>query len=166
MTDAVAERPEVTYYSPIVDGEMQGLERFDPESFVPLKGTVLVVLAPMITKSKAGLDLPDTVHERPGYARVAAIPREEDLEENLRQISLPGCPVSPGDIVIFRTGAPVPINFGDRDDLALLNYAEGPESDIMGIIPANKGLSFSSAEEFLDKEDEISQRMKEAVDSL
>lgn len=121
MTD-VAVRSESVYYSPIVDSEMKGLAQFTEEQFRPLKGTILVVLAPEITRV-GSIDLPSASQERPNYARVAAIPPDDS-----------DCPVDIGDIVVFREHAAVPIGFGEREDLALMNYCEGMESDIMGVI--------------------------------
>jgi hypothetical protein len=116
---------EQTLYSPILEAQAAGLEKFKAEDFQPLSGTILVVLPPKIVK-KGSIDLPEVSQIERNFARVSAVP-EEAL-----------CPVEPGDWVIFRAGSPLPLSFQGREDFALLNYCEGPESDLLGWFEGEK----------------------------
>ena len=118
-------RSESAFYKPILEDGARGLESFDVEDFRPLPGTILVVLPPRIEVTKGGVVLPDIIHEARSFARVAAVPDDQD------------CPVEIGDWVIFRSEADYPIPLSGREDLALLNYSEGAESDLLGFVRAN-----------------------------
>lgn len=127
------------FYSSILDEEMSGLERFDPKDFRPCVGTILVVLPPKITRI-GSIELPDAFHRDQSAGRVAAVPVEisgfegDLLDPDVHDRVDPGCPVRTGDWVVFRAGAGSPVKFGGRDDLVLLNYVDGPESDILGFV--------------------------------
>lgn len=111
-----------TLYSPVTRAELSGVEEIPPEAFIPMKGTILVVVADPEEKTKGGIHLPDTCQERPNIARVAAVPDDPD------------CPVSPGDFVLYRRGQFVPLRFAGRSDLTLLQYTDGVDSELLGVI--------------------------------
>ena len=121
MTD----RTESTLYSSILEGQAKGLEIFEAEDFKPLSGTVLLVIPPKIEK-KGSIDLPQTSFEDRNFGRIAAVPDD------------PGCPVKPGDWVVFREGSPLFLNFRERTDLAIMSYCEGPASDLLGWFDGEK----------------------------
>lgn len=110
-------------FRPILENEVRGLEGFDPQTFVPNTGNLLVVLPPPVTKI-GNIELPDNAHYQVNYGRVAAVPTF-DAE----------CPYEQGDVVVFREGTATPIPFAGRKDLCLLAYCDGPESDVLGKIP-------------------------------
>jgi len=112
-------------YSPILEKDIPGVEDFEPESFVPMNGTVLVILPPRIEKV-GRIDLPERSFEARGVARVVAVPEDE------------GCPVKPGNWVVFVPDSPVPIKLGDRSDLALLHYTRDMDSDIRGVLTRSR----------------------------
>ena len=115
------------FYSPVLDAEMSGLEKFSPQDFNPCAGTILVVLPPKVMKI-GSIHLVEARDQSAGT--VAAVPEDDwDGESGSDR-----CPVRPGDWVIFRVGAGSPVMFGGRKDLILLNYVDGPESDILGFI--------------------------------
>lgn len=116
------------FYSPVLDAEMSGLEKFSPKDFHPCVGNILVVLPPKITKV-GSIHLPDAAQRDQSAGVVAAVPEESPLV-----VIKVYCPVKLGDWVIFRVGAGSPVMFGGRKDLILLNYVDGPESDILGFI--------------------------------
>ena len=126
MSTPEVARTEITLYSPILEGQALGLEAFKEEDFKPLAGTLLVVLPPKITK-KGSIDLPDISHEERNFGKVASTPLSDSK-----------CPVKPGDWVIFRAGAPLLLSLQGREDLALLNYSEGVESDLLGWFEAEE----------------------------
>lgn len=109
-------------YSPLTDSLMFGLKDLSPESFRPCKGNILVTLLPEVKETEGGLTLPQTLRDRPTLARVAAVPEDES------------CPVVPGDWVLFRQNAERVVPFGNRKDLALLEYSDDVGSSILGVI--------------------------------
>lgn len=111
---------EKTFYSEITDGCMAGSEGIEPEDFIPMPGTILVVLIPPKTVTPGGIILPETAQQDQTVARVAAVP--DDAK----------CLVKPGDWVILRRESGVTVAFGQRNDLRLINYTEGPDSEICG----------------------------------
>lgn len=113
---------EQQLYGPILSLKTSGLEKFDEKTFVPCKGNILVVVPPPMTRTDGGIHLPDTAQRDQSIGRVASIPSD------------PHCPVEVGDWVIFRSGAFTPVRFGERTDLYLLQYCDGPESDILGFV--------------------------------
>lgn len=119
---------ERTFFDRIMDSPFsdskEDLGKIKPEDFIPMPGTILVVLPPEI-KQIGNIHLPSGSAEQPSYARVAATPEDSS------------CPFKSGDWVIFRKGTPVPIGLQGRDDLALLQYTDEADSDIYGIV---KGL--------------------------
>lgn len=115
------ETMEKTFYSRILEEEAKGLEAFNEEDFIPAAGSILVVLPPLITEI-GGVKLPDASAQERCFARVAAVP--EDVH----------CPVNPGDWVLFRPGSPMPLSLHGRKDLALLQYTDGPDSEVLGLI--------------------------------
>lgn len=133
MSTALAE-PKNAFFDAVLPSEAAAIRKFDPEDFVPLAGTVLIVMAPKQTETEgddAGdgrLHLPDTVQANPNFARVAAVPLSQGVLDSR-------CPVRPGDIVVFNPGAPEKLTLGDRDDLYFVRYCDGPESEITGFIP-------------------------------
>lgn len=116
---------ERTFFDRIIDSPFiskdEDLGLVDPKDFLPMPGTILVVLPPEIKKI-GNIHLPSGSAEAPSYARVASCPPYED------------CPFNPGDWVIFRKGTPVPIGLHGRTDLALLQYTNESDSDIYGIV--------------------------------
>lgn len=114
---------EQTLYAPILELKTSGVEKFPVEHFNPCPGNILVVVPPPMKKTKGGIDLPESAQRDQSVGRVAAIPTGD-----------PHCPVEVEDWVIFRSGAFTPVRFGERTDLYLLQYCEGPESDILGYI--------------------------------
>lgn len=102
-----------------------GVSRYRPEQFIPRPGNVLAVRAPKITKTEKGIHLAGDAVEQPNYARICAIP------------DAVACPFAVGDVVLFQEGAGVAIAFrGDngvpREDVILLQYTDGIESEIVG----------------------------------
>lgn len=108
-------------YVPFSEGQVNGLEDFDPEQFIPASGNIIVVTPPPITQTKGGVHLPDTAVERPCIGRVAAVPRG-DFE----------CPFDKGDLVIFRAMSGQIMPFRNRTDILLLQYTGGPDSEVLG----------------------------------
>lgn len=131
-------------FSEISEAQVKGLTDLDPGLFVPNPGTLLIVLLPEITK-EGSIHLPEQMHHHPSLGRVAAIPpwdaqgKKEawvvDSDEGL-PVAIEGCLYQPGDIVVFNPGSGIPVPFGNRKDLLLVQYSNGPESDILGKIPA------------------------------
>lgn len=121
----MAKSLERTFFEKIMESPFinkdEDLGLVDPKDFIPMPGTLLVVLPPEIKKI-GSIHLPAGTAEAPSYARVASVP--------------PGgeCPFTPGDWVIFRKGTPVPIGLQGRSDLALLQYTNEADSDIYGIV--------------------------------
>lgn len=121
MTTALAE-PKNPFYAAVLPAEATDVRQFKPEDFVPLSGTVLIIMPDKEDRSGT-INLPERVQADPSFARVAAIPDD------------PNCPVKPGDFVIFNPGAPEKLRFGNRDDIYFVRYCDGPESEITGYIP-------------------------------
>lgn len=101
-----------------------GVSRYQPEQFIPRPGNVLAVRAPKITKTEKGIHLAGDAVEQPNYARICAVPERI-------------CPFEVGDVVLFQEGAGVPIAFRGanglpREDIILLQYTDGIESEIIG----------------------------------
>lgn len=118
-----------TFYSGIIEAEVDVLKDVQERSFHPCKGNILVVILPKEEKTKGGLHIPAAQQKGPPMARVAAVPDD------------PECPVRPGDWVLFHLGADRPVRFSGRMDLAFLQYADGPESDLIGwFSPSDVGL--------------------------
>ncbi len=135
MTSApTAER---TYYDRVLDDTITGIENFGVEDFIPCNGTILVVMPPQSEKTKKGIILPEASRQDHYFARVACVPSDD-----------PDCPVKPGDWVFFRIGCQKSLMLSDRTDVAVIQYCKGPESDILGFIPAGivseRGLDRSS----------------------
>ena len=107
--------------SPFIDKD-EDLGKIDPKDFIPMPGTILVVLPPEIKKI-GNIHLPAGSAEAPCYARVASVPVGEC-----------DCCFRPGDWVVFRKGTPTPIGLHGRNDLALLQYTNEADSDIYGIV--------------------------------
>lgn len=125
MTSApTAER---TYYARVLDDTITGVENFGVDDFIPCHGTILVVMPPQATKTKGGIDLPESARQDHYFARVACVP--------IDPID-PDCPVEPGDWVFFRIGCQKSLKLSDRTDVAVIQYCQGPESDILGYIPS------------------------------
>lgn len=118
------ETQERTYYSPILESELTGLEKFPVNQFVPCAGSVLVVLLPPKTESDGGIKFTDKYIKDNDIGRVAAIPPEVD--------GISYCPVSVGDWVVIRhlEGGEVP--FDGRKDLRVVQYTDDARSDIVG----------------------------------
>lgn len=138
-----------SFYGEILTGDLAGLARFKPEDFHPCIGTILVVI-PAKEEKIGSINLPDVAQREQGIARVAAVPRipylgrrgpeagvSEPITDEQREafVSDLKCPVCPGDWVVFLPGAALPLTLGGRDDLAILRYEDGPESEITGFIP-------------------------------
>lgn len=124
------ELTEKTLYAPILEGEISGLEDFEPEDFRPAPGTILVVRPPPKTETKGGIQLPETSLIGSQVGKVAAVPWVP--AEGPRALGKdPKCPVDPGQFIVFR-GDGSPVNFGERKDLILIQYMDGPDSEILG----------------------------------
>ena len=124
MSNAAAATQERTYYGSIGEGNQSGCEDFHVEGFVPCNGTILVVIPPAKKETKGGIIKTERSLERPSIGRVAAVPPND-----------PKCPVKVGDWVVTRYMEGHMINFDDRNDLILLHYCDGPDSDIVGFFP-------------------------------
>jgi len=142
-------------YGPILEENIQGLEGFEAEFFRPCQGTILVVLPPKVTEIK-GIAIPDISQKTQLVGRVAAVPKvlEWSGREDSPKVEDSNCPVRPGDWVVFRPGASSPVMFDGRTDLVLLNYCEGPESDLLGFFPQGEGLQIGCKE---DLEEDVSE---------
>lgn len=127
---------ERTFYDAVLNDTITGIEAFEVEDFVPCNGTILVVMPPPATETKGGVILPEASRQDHYFARVACVPKDTE------------CPVKPGDWVFFRIGCQKSLRLSDRTDVAVIQYCSGPESDIMGFIPAGivseRGLDESS----------------------
>jgi len=112
---------EEALYSPVIDSLPANLKNFEPEDFHPCSGSVLVVIPP--PEDRVGsIHLPEIAQTPSQAAKVAAVPEDDK------------CPVRPGDWVFFRHSAAVTLELGGRKDLGLLNYSDGPSSEIIGFI--------------------------------
>jgi co-chaperonin GroES (HSP10) len=131
------------FYSEIAEETPQGLDKFNLEDFRPCLGTILVVLPPEVKESAGGLALPESQYHRPNYGRVVAVPtrdiecgRDSDLPPGekpaVASFIVDGCPVKPGQWVIFRAHTGDPVEFSGRKDLVLLSYCSDAGSDILG----------------------------------
>lgn len=117
-----------------------GVSRYQPEQFIPRPGNVLAVRAPKITQTDKGIHLPGEAAEQPNYARICAIPEVQEIPGDMlegRSTRYIGCPFAVGDVVLFQEGAGVPIAFRGanglpREDIILLQYTDGIESEIIG----------------------------------
>lgn len=115
-----------------------GVSRYQPEQFIPRPGNVLAVRAPKITKTEKGIHLAGDAVEQPNYARICAVPQMQMGEGFSGQpVIMHKCPFEVGDVVLFQEGAGVPIAFrGEnglpREDIILLQYTDGIESEIIG----------------------------------
>jgi co-chaperonin GroES (HSP10) len=138
------ETMEQTLYAPLLEGEVSGVEHFDPEDFQPCVGTVLVILPPPVKMTEGGIHLPDDSFSERSVAKVVAVPSRDGCDKN--------CPCNPGDFVVFREKTNIHLPFQKRKDLAVLNYCEGMESDILGVIPADK-VELASPFEELEEND-------------
>lgn len=116
-----------------------GVSRYQPEQFIPRPGNVLAVRAPKITKTEKGIHLAGDAVEQPNYARICAVPEPREVVKAIG--SSPAeyitCPFRIGDVVLFQEGAGVPIAFRGanglpREDIILLQYTDGIESEIIG----------------------------------
>ena len=137
MTSApTAER---AFYDAVLDDAITGIEDFEVKDFIPCDGTILVVMPPQAKETKGGVILPESSRQDHYFARVACVPKGVE------------CPVKPGDWVFFRIGCQKSLRLSDRTDVAVIQYCSGPESDIMGFIPAEivsgRGLDISSEPE-------------------
>ena len=115
---------ERSYYSEIADATSSGTEDFKVEEFIPCKGTLLCVIPPAKEETKGGIFLNEDVREKPSVGRVAAVPPND-----------PTCPVKVGDWVVTRYMEGQDVNFDGRKDLVILQYCDGPDSDIVGFFP-------------------------------
>ena len=116
-------------YAPMLEqaGEMSN---FEPESFEPMVGSIVVVVPPPKETTDGGIVLPDIAQLPAVYGRVAAVPSD------------PNCPVDVGDTVVFRDGSGQPLTLKNttgtkgkcRSDILLLQYEDGPASEILGRI--------------------------------
>lgn len=111
-------------YAPIVD-ESGELEKIQPEQFEPMIGSIVVVVPKPKETTDGGLHIPEAARIPAVYGRVVAIPCD------------PECPVNVGDTVVFRfeAGMHLPFKGPDkkaRQDLLLLQYEDGPGSEILG----------------------------------
>jgi hypothetical protein len=108
-------------YAPITDASPADLENFSPEDFNPCLGSILVVIPPP-KDMEGSIHLPQIAQQPASVGRVVAVPPDAE------------CPVSPGDWAFFRVGAGVNMSFEKREDLVLLQYCEGPASEIIGYV--------------------------------
>lgn len=112
-------------YAPILDDRLTfGLKYIEPESVRPCKGTIFVVLPDKQTKTEGGVILPGTMDIPSEIARVASVPVPCDEK----------CPVVVGDWVIFRAGVYELAPFGGRTDLAVLQYTDEVDTQVLGVI--------------------------------
>lgn len=138
-------RTEDALYGKISDASLGCLEDFEPEGLECSPGNILVVTVPEKTVTDGGIELPEIAREKSCVGRVAAVPGKmiemycEDMEKGCPPVPMGAsfqsdkkCPVKPGYWVIFRQHAGTPVPFGKRTDLLLLQYEEGPASDILG----------------------------------
>jgi co-chaperonin GroES (HSP10) len=141
------------FYSEITEEQACGLEKFPVEDFQPCKGHVLVILPPEIIESDKGIVLPDTMHKRPNYGRVATVPLIERDELDTQD---PSCPCKPGQWVIFQPGTGQLLPFAGRKDLLLLDYTDdmaeilGVFDEAPGEVPSRIIFKGSSGEEGLE----------------
>lgn len=115
---SVAER----FLAPITEGEVSGIEGWEPESFRPSKGRILVVMPPELTHVGTVL-LPERSQKPRGFGKVAAVPEND-----------PKCPCQAGDWVLLRANCGLPVEFGGRDDLILVDYTDDVASNILGVL--------------------------------
>lgn len=108
------------FFQQILDSTMGDLEEFDPEGLQCSVGNILVITVPEKEVSDGGIHIPSIARQKSCVARVASVP--DDL----------GCPVEPGWWVVFRQFAGTVVPFGTRDDLLILQYEQGPGSDLLG----------------------------------
>lgn len=125
---------ERTYYGEILGDEVGGfVRRFQPEDFIPCRGTILIVMPPPETETSGGIKLPDRSVQDQFFARVAAVP-----EGDAGTLEAEGCPFRPGDWVVFHRNAQKNVLFENRKDVAVLQYAADASSEILGFIPADR----------------------------
>ena len=108
------------FFEQITDAGMGNLEGLRPEGFQCSPGNILVVVPPEKEVSDGGISIPEVAREKSCVGRVASVPEDDD------------CPVKRGYWVVFRQYAGMPVPFGKRKDLLLLQYERGPASEILG----------------------------------
>lgn len=122
-------------YESITPSEAKGVEGFKPEDFRPCKGTVLIIVAPVIDITAGGVVLPDVAQETPNYGRVAAVPLipiEAGMLSGTPDFD-PLCPVKPGEWIVFSPSSGNEIPFAGRKDLRLISYTDDLTSEILGV---------------------------------
>lgn len=112
-------------YEPITDSRPGDLANFNVEDFNPCDGSILVIVPPPETETEGGLYLPEVAQTPASVGKVVAVPSDQD------------CPVSLGDWVFFREGTGTPMTFEKREDILLIQYCEGPASEIIGYVTPN-----------------------------
>lgn len=114
------ERAEALYRRISDVGAVTGLEIVSPEHLRPNPGTLLVVLPPVQTKTKGGIELPDQSQKPPLIAQVLSIP-EDDLD----------CSVVPGDWVLYRAGHLQELPLAEHRNLGYLQYSNDAMSEVL-----------------------------------
>lgn len=112
-------------YEELANDAAHQLEGFDEKDFHPCKGSILLLIPPPRKETEGGIHLPETAFERSCVGRVVAVPND------------PACPVGVAQWVVFRDGSGTPLPFRHRQDLLLLNYTDGPDSEILGTFPVD-----------------------------
>ena len=132
------------FYGPITEGEVSGIEGWEPKSFRPSNGRILVVMPPELTHIGTVL-LPERSQEPRGFGRVAAVPGGKDHLDAVTGDVVPGerdpkCPCQVGDWVLLRASCGLPVKFGGRKDLILVDYTDDVASNILGILTGGRDL--------------------------
>ena len=129
-----AQTAERTFYEPFLDDSLNGLEGIDAESFIPSRGTILISIPPAKKMTDGGIHLVADAVIRSCVGRVVSVPgfHAMPLLSSGETYQGTDCPVVPGDLVIFQEGSGTPVAFNKRTDLALLQYTDGPDSEILG----------------------------------
>lgn len=131
---------EQQLFGAFLGSDSAGVSRYLPEQFVPRPGNVLVVMAPKI-KRVGNIELPEDSQQQPNYGRVCAVPAPKMTVGAVGSApeEYKVCPFNIGDVVLLQDGAGVPIEFRDergrpRTDLRILQYTDGIESEIIGVL--------------------------------
>lgn len=128
-----------TYFKPLTDQSIEGLESFSPEQFVPRPGTLLIVMPPKV-EQHGSIYIPQSAQEERCFARIAVV-AEEDLGR-----------FKPGQWVVFRNNSAEPISFGGRKDLYLLHFTDEADSDVFGILAGEPDLKAETEQGTLEQD--------------
>lgn len=118
------------YFQGLFDRAIGRIKGFRPEHFIPHPDTVLVRVLPPESKTSGGLHIPDLAQAERRIGVVMAVHPSQKHDPALSQWR--EFPYQPGDTVFFRSYAGEKLPFDGHDDLFVLQYRRGADTDILG----------------------------------